>query len=402
MKLGLFALAGPDFSRLVSRSNLTNTVKFDDPIPAAKKIVDELRNTQKVNAVVFFGHQDREADFAMAKAVAGIDLILGTHSHFKGDVQKIEGTNTYFISPFQYLTYLSQVELTLTDGKVTSVMGKLVKLDESVKPDAELEAKVNQLQKDLEADPKFADKFVKIGTAAVELSNENIDKGESVLGNFVMDAVRRTTKAHAAFSTASSFRAALPPGTIKMEDYLTALPYKNILLVHELTGAQVQELLDYSASKIGSDNFSVTSGLKYQLVDGKLKNAQILKDAANESAGYEPLDAAKKYQVTTTDFQAKIAAGYKDIFGKATAVNDTQLIVNDTIIDLIKTSSPVSAKLEGRIQVALPGQPAPVQPAPLPKTGAESVAGYSWLAVLALGIVLLAASWLLRRKPTRS
>jgi 5'-nucleotidase len=298
---------------------------------------------------VFFGHEDRDADIAMAKQVGGIDVIFGSHSHLKADLQKIEGTQTYFISPFQYLTYLSQVEVTLAGNKITAVTGKLVKMDESVPEDPETKVTADRMQKELESDPKYAAKFQKIGEAAVEISVDNVDKGESVLGNWVMDSLRRQVKAHAAFSTASSFRATIPPGPIRLEDYLTALPYKNVVLVHDLTGAQVQQLLEYSASKLGSDNFSVTSGLRYKISAGKISEVQILTDAANDATGFAALDPTKTYQVATTDFQAKIAAGYKDIFGKAAKVTDTGIVVNDFLIELIKRTSPISAKLDGRV-----------------------------------------------------
>src|SRR5574341_164585 len=120
-------------------------------------------------------------------------------------------------------------------------------------------------------------------------------------------------------------------------------------MVYDLTGAQVKDLLDYSVSKIGSDNFSATSGLRYDIVNGKVGTVQILKDAENEQAGYEPLDSAKTFKVMTTDFQGKIAGGYKDIFAKASAVKDTGLIVNDVLIDFFVKNSPVSAKLDGRV-----------------------------------------------------
>ncbi|OLC55155.1 MAG: hypothetical protein AUH85_09940 [Chloroflexi bacterium 13_1_40CM_4_68_4] len=349
VKVGMFALGGPDFPRLINKNNLTETVTFADPLKTAQQVVAALRNEEKVDVVVSFGHEEKDADFAMAKQVGGIDLILGSHSHLKADLQKIEGTSTWFISPFQYLTYLSQVDLTVTNGKVTAATGKLVKMDEGQAEDQDTKATVERMEKDLEADPKYAAKFQRIGEAAVELSVDNIDKGESVLGDFVMDSLRRLVKVHAAFSTASSFRATIPPGPIRLEDYLTALPYKNVVIVHDLSGAQVQQLLEYSVSKLGSDNFSATSGLRYKISGGKPSEVQILKDALNESAGYAPLDVTKTYRIATTDFQAKIAAGYKDIFGKATKVNDTGIIVNDAMIDLIKTSSPVSAKLDGRV-----------------------------------------------------
>jgi 5'-nucleotidase / UDP-sugar diphosphatase len=395
VKIGLFAVAGPDYPSLVSRKNLTDTVRFDDPIAAAKKIVDTLRNEEQVNAVVAFGHEERDADYAMAQQVPGIDLILGTHSHLKSDFTKIPGTETYFISPYQYLTYISQVEMDFADGKLNGMTGKLVKMDENVPQDPAVQAQITRMQADLEADPKYAPRFVKIGSAGNELSVAGIDTGESVLGNFVMDNLRRTTKSNAAFSTASSFRASIPPGNIRMEDYLTALPYKNVLMTFDLTGTQVLDLLNYSLSKSGSANFSATSGLRYGIENGKVSNALILVDPANESAGFEALDPAKTYRVMTTDYQAKIAAGYKDIFAKATASDNTNLIVNDVMIDDIKNNSPVTGKLDGRVAT---GAARPAAPAPqaLPTTGANE----SLPAGLALALMLLWAGWRLWRRNT--
>lgn len=350
VRIGMFALAGPDFAKLVKPTNLPTGASFADGIAAARAIVKTLRETEKVGAVVCFGHQDRESDYAMATQVPGIDLILGTHSHYKGEFEKIPGTDTYFISPFQYLNYLSQVELIFLDGKLNALLGRLVRLSAELPEDAQVAQEVGKLQKDLEADPIYAPRFQVIGQAAVELDLSNIDRGESVLGNFAMDTVRTAASGgQAAFSTASSFRASIPPGPIRMEDYLTALPYKNKILSFTMTGAQVQALLDYGASKLGSDNFAVTSGLRYTIRAGKATNIGIAKSPSARIADYEPLDPMATYTVMTNDYMANIAAGYKDIFAKASASSDTMRIVNDEVIAYIKASSPVSAKLEGRI-----------------------------------------------------
>src|SRR3954468_18246551 len=123
------------------------------------------------------------------------------------------------------------------------------------RPEApDIAEKVAGMQKDLEADPKFAARFEKLGQASVEISDANLGTGESVLGDWVMDTVRTAGGAQVAFSTASSFRAAIPPGDVTVEDFLPARPYKNLVLVHELTGAQLQHVLDVSASKKGTDN----------------------------------------------------------------------------------------------------------------------------------------------------
>lgn len=99
VRIGVFALSGPDFPSLVKAQNLPTGAKFTDPLVAAAAVVKALREQEHVAAVIFLGHQDRESDFKMAAAVPGIDLILGTHSHYKGAFQQIPGTSTRFISP---------------------------------------------------------------------------------------------------------------------------------------------------------------------------------------------------------------------------------------------------------------------------------------------------------------
>jgi 5'-nucleotidase len=350
IRIGLFALAGADFPALLKAGSIPSGATFVDPVVTARNIVRALREDEKVDAVIFFGHQGREADFAMAQQVPGIDLILGTHSHYKGDFQTISGTQTAFISPFQYLNYLSQVELAFTNGKLSSISGKLVHMGSELPEDPMVAANVAQMQKALESDPLYAPRFQVVGQAAVELDSTNIDRAESVLGNFVMDTLRVGAPANAAFSTASSFRGSLPPGPIRMEDYLTALPYSNKVLALTLTGADIQALLDLSASKRASDNFAVTAGLRYTIVGGKAQGVMIAKDLMARQSAFEPLDLNKSYIVMSTDFMAEnMASIYRDLFSKRTLRVDTKQLINGTILDYIGKNSPVSAALDGRL-----------------------------------------------------
>lgn len=354
VRIGIFALSGPDFPRLVKATNLPAGAQFSDGMAAAKKIVATLREQERVQAVVFIGHQDRETDFAMAAAVPGIDVILGTHSHYKGPLQQIPGTTTWFISPFQYLNYLSQVSLTFRGGSLLRVEGSLVRMDSKQSSDPQLVWEVGRMQGSLESDPVYADRFARIGEAAVELDVEGIDTGESVLGNFALDALRTApaVRAHAIFTTASSFRASIPPGPIRMEDYLTALPYKNRVLTFQLTGAQLQAVLDYAVSKRGSDNFGPSSGLRYRMSkstpSGPSRDVQVVSDPAATSPTYGPLRPDATYTVAATDYVALVAGGYADLFKVATPT-DTGVIVNDLLIDYIRKNSPVRSARDGRV-----------------------------------------------------
>lgn len=387
-KIGVFALAGPDFVRLIKPETMPAPgVTFADRVTTAQELVKALREQEQVDAVVMIGHALHEDDVALAQAVPGIDLIFGTHSHRKEALSQIPNTNTYYISPFQYLTYLSRVDLTFSGDDLTAVNGELIQLSNSLPEDPDIAKRVAQMQADLQADPQYAPLFQPVGEAAVELSTAGQFAGESLLGNLVMDIFRSAAQAHLALSTSSSFREPIPPGPILEETLRTAMPYTNRILVFDMTGSQIQELLNYSVSRSDSDFFSQVSGVRFNVVDGQASQIQVLADPANPGAGYAPLDPAATYKVATTDFQGLIAGGYKDIFGQAGHV-DTSIDVRTEVRDYLQANSPITAQLDGRITSGS-------VPAELPASG--GVLAGPWLALL-FGLVLVSLGLLLRRQ----
>ncbi len=413
VKLGFFALAGSDFDKLIKPELRPSGGIFDDRMAVAKQVVSDLRDKEKVNAVIYIGHSYREDDEAMAKAVSGIDVVLGSHSHYKSELTKFPGTQTWFISPFQYLTYLSKAELVFENGKLANVKGQLVKMDASQPEDPAIAAQVQKMQKDLEA--KRPERFKVLGQAGVELSDANISTDESLLGNWAMDTVRQAAGTHAFFSTSSSFRASIPPGPITVENFFTAIPYKNSIVTSEMTGQQLAELLDLNASKRGSDSFSQLSGVRFKLDGSKATNVQVLADPASESAGYLPLDASKTYKIGTTDFQAKIAPGYKDLFAKVTNLTDTKRDIGTLLTDTIQKGVPITAKLDGRMSNSVPAGGAPAagyggghSHASLSSAyGPTSDGEIPWLLIILLGTLEVAAvslgmiTWQRRRRARR-
>jgi 5'-nucleotidase/UDP-sugar diphosphatase len=395
VKIGVFALAGPDFDRLIRPAQRPAAgATFADRTATARQVVAALRDTEHVNAVVLIGHELREDDIALAQAVPGIDIIFGTHSHRKEDLFKIPGTSTWMISPFQYATYVSKLELQFNNGVLSGVTGGLARMGADLQPEPRIAALVAPMQADLQADPKYAALFQPIGAAAVELSTDGQFTGEAVLGDFVMDIFRSAAQSNMALATASGFREPIPPGTILEEGFRAAMPYKNGVLVYTMTGAQIQDLLNLSVSRAGSDFFSQVAGVRFNIVNGQASNIQLLKDAANPAAGYSPLDRAATYTVATTDFQGKLAGGYKDIFAKATFRDTGIADIRDVLRDYIKAHSPISATLDGRISSGAPAAAA-AAPAQLPNTG-----GNSWpdLVATLLGTCMIALGWQVRRR----
>jgi len=358
VKIGAFAMAGEDFSKLVKRSDMAASSYFADRVKTAQNIVAALRGQEKVDFVVLFGHALVEDDTRIAQAVPGIDLVLGTHSHFKGEWAKIANSNTYIISPFQYLTYLSQVSVTFDSShKVSAIDGKLVKMDSTIPQDADYAAQVAKMQKDLEA--KYPDRFQVLGKSAVEMSVDGVNVNETVLGNWSMEVVRASAASHAFFSTSSSFRATLPPGPITVEGFFTAIPYKNSIVTADLSGQQLTDLLNLSVSKRNSDSFLQESGVRFKMTDGKATDIQVLKNPSNPLAGYEPLDLSKTYRVGATNFMTNVAAGYRELFAQGANLTDSKVDIGNLLTTTIQTQGTISATLDGRMGVAAVAQAQP-------------------------------------------
>ncbi len=285
-RIGVFALAGSDFKTLVKAGGFT----FSEPFAAAREAVRKLRDDDHVDAVVMIGHQHLDDDFALARSVPGIDLIFGSHSHLRRDLQQIPGTSTWFISAYQYLTYVSRVQLTIAGHRVTNVTGSLVRIDSHVPSDPAIDRRVAQLQLDLEHDPQYAPLFEPIATLQSPLSVE-------ALGNRTVGIMRTVANADLALSTVSTFRQPLAPGTLTMEDLMAAMPYENEIVVAEMSGAEVDRLLALAESKRGSDSYLFI-------------------------ARPPVIDPSRTYRVAGTDFIARVAAGYRDFFkeGKGTGL----------------------------------------------------------------------------------
>ena len=265
VRIGVFAVAGPDFPRLVKIPEL----QFTDPIAAARETVDTLRNREKVDAVVMIGHQTTSDDYALAQAVPGIDVILGTHSHLKRDLTLIPNTSTWFISPSQYLTYISRVVMTIDDGRVSKVSGALVPVDSRLREDRRVANRVRNMQQALERDPAYSGLFAPIATLSAPMTTQQ-------LAMRALEVMRTVAGADIALSTHSTFRGPLPNGTIDLESLRRVMPYDNEIVVCEMSGAQLQRAL-------GDQMYA--SG---------------------------PVDPSRTYRVATTDYVAFVA--YKNVF----------------------------------------------------------------------------------------
>ena len=347
-RIGVFALAGSDFDSLVKpAARPLEGATFGDFMTTASEVVEEME-AEGVDLIVFIGHAEYEETLKLAREIEGIDLVFGTHSHLKIPLTKIEGTETYFISPYQYGTYVAEVVVYFGADGQKSISGSLIPMDDSRPEDPIIAEKVEKLHNELESDPEFSHLFEWIGDVETELSAANVNTGESVLGNFVMDVIREKSGANVALSTSSSFRASIAPGSTVYEDLKNALPYVNIIYVYEVKGETLEKILNHSVSQSGTGFFSQVSGVRFTISDGKATAIEVQADLECPDS-FDLLNPEATYLVATTNYQGLFAPGYKDLFAGLT-YKDTGLDVQKIVKEYMQNNSPISAKLDGRIR----------------------------------------------------
>jgi len=112
-----------------------------------------------------------------------------------------------------------------------------------------------------------------------------------------------------AFTNPGGLRADIPdsasaafPYTITWGDTFNTLPFGNMLYLMDLTGAQIQELLDQSATLY--KGILQTSGANYYWYNDTGTNAPTAWGAYGVTIGGEPLDRNATYRIVTNDFLA--------------------------------------------------------------------------------------------------
>lgn len=118
LRIGLFGLMGKDAASYVPEAR---PVEFSDPIDAARKTVDVLRNREKVDMVICLSHcgiwrdKDISEDEILASEVPGIDVIISGHTHTVLNPYIYIG-KTCIVSSGAYGRYLGRLELAKDSG----------------------------------------------------------------------------------------------------------------------------------------------------------------------------------------------------------------------------------------------------------------------------------------------
>jgi 5'-nucleotidase/UDP-sugar diphosphatase len=171
------------------------------------------------------------------------------------------------------------------------------------------------------------------------------------MGNLVADGMRAAVGADIAITNGGGIRAdkVYAPGTeITRRDILSELPFGNVNIVIELTGAEVLAALENGFSRVEDING------RFPQVSGLTVEADLTREPGDRvtsvMVGGEPLDMDATYTVSTNDFMARGGDGYT-MFADAPRVlreEDAKLMANDVMV-YVRELGEFAPAVDGRI-----------------------------------------------------
>ncbi|SEC82687.1 sulfate thiol esterase SoxB [Rhizobiales bacterium GAS191] len=208
-----------------------------------QKLVDELREAEKVDAVLLLSHNGMDVDLKLASRVTGIDVILGGHTH-DAVPQPIAVANargkTLVTNAGSNGKFLAVLDLDIGKGAVKDVRYRLLPVyADLLKPDPEMAALIERLHA-----PHAGFLGQKLSMAARLLYRRGNFNGS--MDEVICGALRSELDAEIALSPGFRWGTTILPGDeITMEEALaeTATTYSQVY-VQSMTGEALKSVLE--------------------------------------------------------------------------------------------------------------------------------------------------------------
>jgi 2',3'-cyclic-nucleotide 2'-phosphodiesterase (5'-nucleotidase family) len=347
IKVGIVGVVGDHSHAVSSPGDLRIAGTVDTALSAAKAL-----RADGADIVVAVAHAMRSQDLAMMHG-GSIDIVLSGDTH---DLLLNYDGRAILAEAREQAEYLPVVTLDVAaetvDGKrkVTWTPEFRIVDTATVTPDPAVAEKIAELEKTLSAELD-----VEIGKTSTELDSRRpaVRGGEAAIGNLIADAMRTATGADVGLMNGGGIRANklyAAGSTLTRRDVLAELPFGNVVVVLELSGADLKAALENGVSAVeeGAGRFPHVSGMTVVADVSKPAGSRIV---AVEVGG-APLDPAKTYTVATNDFMARGGDDYVALRNGDYVVGprDGKLLAS-VVIDAVAAAGTVSPAVEGRVRL---------------------------------------------------
>ena len=337
MRFGILGLLGKEAAQYSDGG----AASFPDAIETAREIVTNLREKEKVDVVICLSHggvtKGKDGRFTdgddvrVVKAVPGIDVLIGGHSHTELREPIIVNGRTPVVQTGKYGENLGELVITLDGPKLIVESYRLIPIDDTIAGDRAIAAEIDQLKKTVTRivfAPRGYSIDQPLAVAPRDLPNTFTDVAAGTpLANLVTDAFRNATKADIGLTCNGMMRSGLIHGKSGVQtvyDVFSLAPLGagvvdttagSALVTGYFTGQELKHLLEFLLVDMPAhpgETFPRTSGMRFRYDPSRPTfDAVTAIEIGDLDRGYRAIDITGKdqrlYSVSSPLYFAKIA-----------------------------------------------------------------------------------------------
>ncbi len=247
LRVGVLGVIDDSFYTSTPPQNVQG-IRFTQEAESAARTASVLREDEDCDIVIALTHQADCEGFV--SQIRGIDAVIAGHEHkcFDEVFQDADGNPVHIVEAGYYFQNVGVLSLTYDarSGAVDSAKTEelcLSAADVQGSSDPAIETLIGELEQGQQA---ILDRAVGESSREYAYSWEEIRIREQEIGRIVTAAYRAATGADIAIENAGGIRGGLPQGQITYRDVIQISPYGNTIVVCELTGAQILEVVEHA------------------------------------------------------------------------------------------------------------------------------------------------------------
>jgi 2',3'-cyclic-nucleotide 2'-phosphodiesterase (5'-nucleotidase family) len=311
-----------------------------------QEFVQDLKRREHPDLMVLVDHTGLAPSVQLARQIPEFDIVLSGHTHERVSKPILVG-KTIVVEPGSMGSFIGELDVTLSDGKVSDYRYQLIRVDETQFAENE---EVRRLIEGVER-PFLTQLREVVGSTKTPLMR--YDVLETTMDNFVDDAVREITHSDVAFTNGFRFSPPVAPGPITQADLWNILPLDGKLKTGRVSGNQMHTYLEQELELVYSkDPLKLSGGW------GIRPSGMSLLFTAGAPVG----SRVKEVKINGKDLQpdASYTIGGCEQEGESmdricrlSGVNDARYVpgtVHSALLAYLKIHSPIEPKREGRVR----------------------------------------------------
>jgi len=358
IQIGFVGAILSETSTLVSPTGVVG-LQFLEEVQAINQAVHELKE-RGVRTIVVLIHQGGKQEpyeglvrrdsqvqgpivDIVSKLDEAVDLVISGHTHqfTNALVPTQSGKEILVTQAFSYGTAYAEIQMKL-DAATQDVIAQTAKIVRTfadsgpgLTPDPAVAKLVAQAEETVSPQVRRV-----ITEVQIDLSRNENEAGESVLGDLIADAQRWAMDTDIAFMNRGGIHADLLHGKVTWGDLFEIHPFGNRLLAIELTGQQLYDVLNQQWLNQRIPRMLQVSGLRYEWNGSRPVGDRVTAVWANGLA----VDRTQTYTVTVNSYLAQGGDRFTE-FSKGKRLREGPLDI-DALTTYLQEAHPTTGKPE--------------------------------------------------------